>query len=85
MTGEDELPDDGDRGDGEPIVLRNEFTEVVVRRVRTRNGERLEVASPKTGHAIRLDAMALEGLSWQDPEAISAFHETPFGTDGGAE
>jgi hypothetical protein len=59
----------------------NEFAGVRVRKLRTRNGERLEIHSLKLGHTIRLDALALEGLSWQHPETISAYFDTPFGPD----
>lgn len=57
----------------------NEFSAVRIRKVRTRAGERLEVHAPRPGHTIRLDALALEGLSWQPPETISQWLEQPFG------
>jgi hypothetical protein len=60
-----------------PVV--NEFATVIVRKIRTRAGERLEIGSPQLGHSIRLDALALEALSWQTPETISSFLEHPFG------
>jgi hypothetical protein len=60
-----------------PVV--NEFASVLVRKIRTRAGERLEISSPQLGYSIRLDALALEALSWQDPETISGFLEHPFG------
>jgi hypothetical protein len=60
----------------------NEFAGVRVRKIRTRNGERLEIQSAKLEYTIRLDALALEGLSWQDPETISGYLETPFGPEG---
>ena len=34
---------------GEPLTVANEFTEVVVRRVDTRNGSRLLICAPKSG------------------------------------
>ena len=40
--------------DDEPIELANEYAAVQVRRVRTRNGVRLEIVSPQLGRAIRL-------------------------------
>jgi hypothetical protein len=61
------------------IVIANEFAEVVVRKVHTRNGVRLELRSPKLGHAIRLDALELESLTWQTPETFSKFLEDPWG------
>jgi hypothetical protein len=49
--------------------------------VRTPNGVRLEIESPRLGRSIRLDALALESLTWQRPETFSRFLETPFGQD----
>jgi hypothetical protein len=57
--------------DSEPIVIANEFVDVEVRRVHTRNGVRLEIYSPRRGTTIRLDAMVLDALTWQDPEVFS--------------
>lgn len=55
----------------EPIVIANEFVDVEVRRVRTRNGVRLEIHSPRRGTTIWLDAMVLDALTWQQPEIFS--------------
>lgn len=69
---------DGD-GDG-PITIANEFADVVVRRVRTRNGVRLEIFSPRRGTRVLLDAVELDCLSYQQPEAFTAMLErTPGG------
>ncbi len=57
--------------DSEPMVIANEFVDVEVRRVHTRNGVRLEIYSPRRGTTIRLDAMVLDALTWQDPEVFS--------------
>jgi len=65
----------------EAIELSNEFAHVEVRRVRTRNGVRLEIRSPRLGRAIRLCPLALESLTWQDERAFSRFLETPFGPE----
>jgi len=65
----------------ETFIVGNEFAFVKLRKVHTRNGERLEIESPRAGHTIRLDAMELESLTWQTPETFSAFLETPFGPD----
>jgi hypothetical protein len=71
---------DGQRGEHEQsIELINEFASVCVRKVLTRNGERLEVSSPRLGYRIQLDALALEGLTWQTMETFTRFLETPFG------
>jgi len=61
------------------IQITNEFTTVCVRKVDTRNGVRLEIASPRLGYCIQLDALALESLTWQTPDTFSRFLETPFG------
>jgi hypothetical protein len=66
-------------GDGFPVT--NEFGVAYVRKVRTRNGERLEISSPRLGYKIRLDALQLEALSWQRSESLSALLETPFGPE----
>lgn len=72
--------DDGELSrDGEAVVIANEFAEVFVQRVRTRNGMRLEIVSPRMDTRIRLDALELESLTWQDPEVFSEFLEEPFG------
>jgi hypothetical protein len=53
------------------MQIGNEFALVRIRKVSTRNGERLEIEAPKLGHSIRLDAVALETLTWQEPELFS--------------
>lgn len=64
-----EYPTDG--GNRGPIVIANEFADVVVRKVDTRNGVRLDIWSPRRGTRIRLDAVALDCLSYQEPELIT--------------
>jgi len=59
------------RPDGEPIGIANEFTGVVVQKMLTRNGERLQVTVPKSGYRILLDAMQLEIISTLTPEAFT--------------
>jgi hypothetical protein len=61
--------------------ISNEFAQVTIYKVLTRNGERLEISAPKLGRHIRLDAMELESLAWQSTETFSRFLETPFGTE----
>lgn len=64
----------------EPVIeVTNEFARVEVRRVWTRNGMRLEISSPRLGYCVRLDALALESLTWQPMETFSRFLEEPFG------
>ena len=57
--------------DDEPLLIANEFAEVHVRRVMTRNGMRLEISSPRTATAVRLDPLELEVLTRQEPEFYS--------------
>jgi hypothetical protein len=61
--------DGGELGDDESVefqtTITNEFTSVIVRKVRTRNGERLEIESVRLPHSIRLDALVLESLTWR--------------------
>jgi hypothetical protein len=66
---------------GEPIEIANEFAQVRVSKVWTRNGERLEIESPKLGYRVRLDPLELESLSWQTPETFSRLLRTPFGPE----
>lgn len=60
-----------DAGNDGPIVVANEFAHVIVRKVKTRNGVRLELWSPRRGTCVRLDAVALDVLSYQQPEFIT--------------
>ncbi|TDV56446.1 hypothetical protein [Actinophytocola oryzae] len=57
---------------GEPITIANEFAEIRVRRVDTRNGSRLLVESPRSGQWITLCPLELESLTWQTPLTFSA-------------
>lgn len=67
--------------DDSVIELGNEFAHVVVRKVRTRNGERLHISAPKRGSEIWLCPLELESLTWQTAATFSAFLADPFGTD----
>jgi len=60
------------------IELGNEFAQVRVSRVDTRNGSRLLIESPKSGHRIALCPLELEALTWQDPQTFSAMIAHPF-------
>jgi len=64
---------------GEPIVMGNEFSEVRVVRVETRNGARLMIESPKSGQWITLCPLELESLTWQTSATFSAMIGNPFG------
>jgi hypothetical protein len=74
----------GDPAAGEPVIvirLGNEFTEVVVHRVRTRNGVRLRISVPSSGRQIMLCPLELEALTWQGHELFSALLSTPHGPE----
>ncbi|MGI5490377.1 hypothetical protein [Microtetraspora malaysiensis] len=68
-----ELPRGG--GSDGPIVISNEFADVVVSRVRTRNGVRLDIWSPRRGSRIQLDAVELDCISYQPKEAFTEMLE----------
>jgi hypothetical protein len=69
----------GDEG-GRVIDLGNEFAQVRVSRVNTRNGSRLLIESPKSGHRVTLCPLELEALTWQGPQTFSAMIGRPFGS-----
>jgi hypothetical protein len=64
-------------------VLANEFAEVHLTLVRTRNGLRLRIRDPKGGRSVELCPVELESLTWQEPEVFSGFLATPFGPEDG--
>jgi hypothetical protein len=64
---------------GEVITIANEFAEVRVRRVDTRNGSRLLIESPKSGQWVALDPLEMEALTWQNTATFSAMIGNPFG------
>jgi hypothetical protein len=68
---------------GGAIKLGNEFTQVVVELVRSRNGARLRISSPASGRQISLCPLELESLTWQEPEFFSGLLATPFGPESG--
>lgn len=57
---------------GETLSIANEFTEVTVARIDTRNGSRLLISSPKSGQWITLDALEVEALTWQNSRTLEA-------------
>lgn len=64
---------------GKPIVIGNEFSEVRVSRIQTRNGLRLMIEAPSSGQWVTLDPLELEALTWQTPATFSAMIGEPFG------
>jgi hypothetical protein len=57
---------------GEPLSVANEFAEVQVRRVDTRNGSRLLITAPRSGRWISLDALEVEALTRQNTRTLTA-------------
>ncbi|WP_364305273.1 hypothetical protein [Paenarthrobacter nitroguajacolicus] len=66
---------------GEPIGIGNEFSGVVVRKVWTRNGERLEIRVPRKDYYILLDAMQLEIIAAQKPQEFTRLFQRQFGSE----
>lgn len=52
-------------------TIEDDDARVIVRTVETPKGERLELEAPATGDRIRLDAVALEALTWQDDASFT--------------
>lgn len=64
---------------GDVITFANEFTEVTVRLVDTRNGSRLLITSPRSGQWITLDALEVEALTRQNPRTLAAMVGNAYG------
>lgn len=67
-----------DRTVGTPLTVANEFSEIRVSLVETRNGARLLVDSPKSGQWIALDPLELEALTWQTTQTFTEMIASPF-------
>ncbi|GHH84222.1 hypothetical protein GCM10018793_48050 [Streptomyces sulfonofaciens] len=67
------------RTSGEPLTVGNEFSEVRVSRVETRNGSRLLIESTRSGQWVALCPLELEALTWQNTATFSAMVGHPFG------
>ncbi|GAB3745137.1 hypothetical protein [Nocardiopsis nanhaiensis] len=63
---------------GTTLSIANEFSEITVRRVETRNGARLLIEAPRSGQWVALCPLELEALTWQSPQTFSAMVGTPF-------
>jgi hypothetical protein len=70
--------DDVEPDEQHSFEIANEYARVIVRRRLTRNGMRLEIASPRLESSIMLDAVLLESLTWQNDDTLSRFLSTPF-------
>ncbi|PRZ41572.1 hypothetical protein CLV47_109119 [Antricoccus suffuscus] len=64
--------------EGDALVIGNEFSEVSVSKVHTRNGVRLLIESPKSGQWVSIDPLELESLTWQNEATFSAMVGRPF-------
>jgi len=64
---------------GPAIEVANEFAEVRVQKIATRNGVRLLVESPRSGQWIALCPLQLEALTRQDEQVCSAMIANPYG------
>ncbi|MEU3618010.1 dihydrodiol dehydrogenase [Streptomyces sp. NPDC006872] len=71
----------GNPATDEPIVIGNEFSEVHVTKVRTRNGMRLRIRDAKSDREILLCPLALESLTWQNPDLFTELLSTPYGPE----
>lgn len=84
MTAEPPLPEGIVRA-AETFGIGNEFTGVQIRKVWTRQGERLEILVPRSGERILLDAMQLEIIARQDPEKFSQLFAIALGSQDAGE
>jgi hypothetical protein len=67
--------------DDPPIQISNEFADIRLRKVYTRNGQRLEIEAHRRGYRILLDAIELESLTWQTAETFSGFLRASVGRE----
>lgn len=65
----------------EVFVIGNEFSEVHVSLVRTRNGTRLRIRNAKSDREVLLCPLELESLTWQSPDLFTELLATPFGPE----
>ncbi|MGW5432735.1 hypothetical protein ACWET9_36915 [Streptomyces sp. NPDC004059] len=63
---------------GEPLTLGNEFAEIRVSLVATRNGSRLLVESTRSGQWVALCPLELEALTWQNTATFAAMIGSPY-------
>lgn len=71
-------------GESAEIRIANEYAEVLVHKVMTRNGARLRIRDVRSEREVLLCPLELEALTWQTPEAFSVMLSTPFGPEDGA-
>lgn len=56
---------------GEPFLVADGDAVVTAQKVFTRMGERLDLVAESLGTSVKLDAIMLESVSWQDAEELS--------------
>ena len=56
---------------GEPFRLIDGESTVIVQKLFTRTGERVELRAEALDEAVRLDAIALESVAWQDAATMA--------------
>ena len=61
------------------LTIANEFAQVRVSCLRTRNGARLLIESLKSSTSIALCPLELEALTWQEPATFSTLLGHPSG------
>jgi hypothetical protein len=64
---------DNEENSTDRFSVANEFTGVWVRKVKTAQGERLELFLPRTGTSALLDAMQLEAIVGMSKPQFSEF------------
>ena len=72
------FPEEEVEPDTDWVEIGNEFATVLTRRVRTRNGNRLQIRSPRRELSVFLDATLLDALTWQTSDSMSLLLETPL-------
>jgi hypothetical protein len=75
----DQPIEDGYVPEGDYLQIANEFAVALVRKVKTRNGERLEISSPKLGFKTYLDPIQLESLTWCSKQMFHRLLKDPWG------
>jgi hypothetical protein len=65
---------------GQSITIGNEFADVRITRVETRNGSRLLIESQRSGQWVALCPLEVESLTWQSTATFSAMIGHPFGS-----
>ncbi len=72
-------PDGPPKEPGEILTIANEFAEVQVKKVETRNGSRLLIESPRSGQRVLICPLELEALTRQGTATFSAMIGKPLG------